>query len=328
MFSIPVLGLLWMTSVPGQSFEGDLPELSEQERVSSDFLVQHISIVGARPHNIKHFKALEDVALYIEEQLIALDYTVELQPFSVGNQTVRNIEAVIEPASSDAETLIVGAHYDSFGKSHGANDNGSGVAAVLELARQLKDLDGNGGLRLRLVFFVNEEPPYFKTEYMGSAVYAKALIKRDEKFFGMLSLETMGYFSDKPNSQKYPPPLSFLYPQTGNFIAIVGDSSARPFVRKTVGDFRAVAKFPSVGGTAPAFVQGIDWSDHRSFSAVDIPALMVTDTAAFRYPQYHSRRDTPEKVDSERLARVVSGLAKVIRTWSEAEQADSSEWSI
>jgi len=133
---------------------------------------------------------------------------------------------------------------------------------------------------------------------------------------GMMSLETIGYYSSAKGSQHYPPPLSFLYPDTGDFIAFVGLTSSRGFVRRTVRSFRALAPFPSAGGTAPSAVQGIDWSDHWSFEQVGVPALMVTDTAPFRYPHYHSPADTPDKLDYERLARVVSGLDGVIRSWA------------
>ncbi len=317
IFSAPVIAILWMTATPGQSYEGALPPLSLEEAESADRMGKHIEIISKKPRNTIYINSLEDSANYIKNELELLGYVVNFQPFNVDKRTVNNIEIVLEPKDKHSKTLIIGAHYDSFYKSLGANDNASGVAATIELARQLKDLNGKSALRIRFVLFVNEEPPYFKTQYMGSAVYANALDVKKEEFLGMLSLETMGYYSSKPNSQRYPFPLNILYPDTGNFIAFVGGTSARSFVRETIGAFREKAQFPSEGGTAPSFVQGIDWSDHRSFSAVGIPALMVTDTAAFRYPQYHSRNDTYDRIDSRQLAHVVSGLEKVIRHWAE-----------
>lgn len=316
LFAIPVIALLWMTSVPGSSFDEDLPELTVKEKVLSENLADHVAVLGAKPNNIQHFSELEKTATYIESHLSAIGYEVIKHPFSVGETEVRNIEVVVSPKNKDAPTLVIGGHYDSYGKAPGANDNGSGSAAVLELARLLQNLASKSELRIRLTLFVNEEPPYFKTEYMGSAVYANALAETDEELVGMFSLETMGYFSDRPSSQKFPFPLGAFYPSKGNFIAFVGDSSARSFVRSSVKEFRKSAKFPSEGGTAPAFIQGIDWSDHRSFSAIGVPALMITDTAAFRYPHYHSRRDTPDKVDTGKLARVVAGLEIVVRKWA------------
>jgi Zn-dependent M28 family amino/carboxypeptidase len=144
---------------------------------------------------------------------------------------------------ADAKTLVVGAHYDSYFHAPGANDNGTGVAGVLELARLLSDLRGRSALRIRLVLFVNEEPPYFKTEYMGSLVYARRLKESGEPVLGMFALETLGFYSDVEHSQRYPPPLGLLYPTTGNFVAFVGLISSRSFVRETVASFRASAAF-------------------------------------------------------------------------------------
>jgi Zn-dependent M28 family amino/carboxypeptidase len=254
-----------------------------------------------------------------------MGYAVHRQPFSAAGREVRNIEAVVEPAGSAAaraETLVVGAHYDSCFDAPGANDNGTGVAAVLELARLLADLRGEAALRVRLALFVNEEPPFFKTELMGSLVYAKRLAASGEPVLGMLSLETIGFYSDEEGSQRYPWPLGLLYPGRGDFVAFVGLVSSRAFVRRAVAAFRASAPFPSQGGTAPGLIPGIDWSDHWSFGRVGIPALMVTDTALFRYPHYHSAADTPDKVDYERLARVVSGLERVVRAWAQQGRAD------
>ena len=318
LFVLPAAALLWMTSVPGRSHEGPLPPLDPQQAALADRVRQHVVAIASRPHNIGHPEELERSARYIEAALAGYGYAVQRQPFTADGQQVRNLEAVIEPAAGDAETLVIGAHYDSCCGAPGANDNGSGTAAVIELARLLADLRGRTALRIRLVLFVNEEPPYFKTPSMGSLVYAKRLRKSGERVMGMISLETIGYYSHRENSQHYPPPLGLLYPKKGNFIAFVGLTSSRSFVRRTVGAFRREAAFPSVGGTAPGFVAGIDWSDHWSFEQVGIPALMVTDSAPFRYPYYHSSEDTPDKLDYERLARVVSGLERVVRGWARA----------
>ena len=305
--------LLWMTAVPGRSWQGPLPALSRGETVTAARLREHVQAIASVPHNVAHPEALEASAAYIERSLAGLGYTVRAQPFRTGEAIVRNLEVVVEPASAGAETLVVGAHYDSCGDAPGANDNGTGAAALLELARELRPLSGRSKRRLRLVWFVNEEPPFFKTRRMGSLVYAEALRATHERVAGMISLETLGWYSDAPGSQHYPPPLGMRYPTTGNFVAFVGTISSRGFVRRTVGAFRRDARIPSVGGTAPGFVQGIDWSDHWAFARVGVPALMVTDTAPFRYPYYHTPADTPDKVDYDRLARVVSGLGALLR---------------
>lgn len=316
LFGLPIGFLLWMTSMPGESFAGPLPPLAPALAASAAQLRTDVTAIASAPHNFAHPEALERAAQHLESRLRALGYAVQPQPFQAGGRQVRNIEAVIEPARADAETLVVGAHYDSYGDAPGANDNGTGAAAVLALAGQLADLRGRATLRIRLVLFVNEEPPFFRTEQMGSLVYARRLAASGEQVQGMLSLETLGFYSDAPGSQHYPFPFDLLYPDTGNFVAFVGTLSARGFVRRTVGAFRDVAHFPSEGGTAPAFLQGIDWSDHWSFGEVGIAALMVTDTAPFRYPHYHDAADTPDRIDYGRLARVVEGLGQMLRGWA------------
>ena len=313
-----------MTAVPGRSHAGALPPLTPEQVELAARLQEHVRAIASRPHNLGHPEELERAAVHIEAALEGMGHAVHRQPFSAAGREVRNIEAVVEPAASaaaGAKTLVVGAHYDSYGHAPGANDNGTGVAAVLELARLLADLRGNGSLRIRFALFVNEEPPFFKTELMGSLVYARRLKASGEPVLGMLSLETLGFYSDAEDSQRYPWPLGLLYPRRGDFVAFVGLVSSRAFVRRTVAAFRALAPFPSQGGTAPGFIPGIDWSDHWSFERVGIPALMVTDTALFRYPHYHSPADTPDKVDYERLARVVSGLERVVRAWAQGRAA-------
>jgi Zn-dependent M28 family amino/carboxypeptidase len=313
LFGSPLLALKWATSVPGASYTGALPALTERQAGLAARLKAHVVAIASEPHNIGHPEALERSAIYIETTLAADGHAVAAQRFDKG--LARNIETIIAPADPTAATLVIGAHYDSAFTAPGANDNGSGVAALLELAHLLKDMDGRAPMRFRLVFFANEEPPFFKTDLMGSAVYANRLVASGERVEGMISLETIGYYSDAPGSQHYPFPLSAFYPSTGNFVAFVGTTGSRPLVRKTIGRFRKSARFPSVGGTAPGFIQGIDWSDHWAFEHVGIPALMITDTAPFRYPWYHHEQDTPNKLDYPRLSRVVTELERMLRDW-------------
>jgi len=305
----------YMTGVPGRSHAGPLPPLTDEERALAAALKRHLESIAAREHNVPHYDELESVARTIEATLASYGYSVGRQEFAVAGRTVRNIDAVIEPRAgiADPEVIVVGAHYDSVSGSPGANDNGSGAAAVLELARLLHDLSGGAHRRIRLVLFVNEEPPYFKTEDMGSFRYAAALAARNERVVAMISLETIGFYSSIPGSQRYPAPFNLLYPDRGDFVAFVGTPSARALVWETIRSFRSHTAFPSIGGVAPADVPGIDWSDHWSFTRHGFPAMMVTDTALFRYPYYHQPSDTPDKVDVESLARVVKGMERVIR---------------
>jgi Zn-dependent M28 family amino/carboxypeptidase len=207
--------------------------------------------------------------------------------------------------------VIVGAHYDTApGGTPGANDNASGTAAALALASRLAG--ARHRLPIRIVLFANEEPPYYRGRTMGSLQYAAGCRKRGEDVRAMLSLETIGFYSEEPGSQHYPPPLHLLYPDRGNFIAFVGNLASRALVRDAVQRFRTHARFPSEGAALPDALPGIGWSDHWSFWQFGYPALMVTDTALFRDPNYHERSDVVENLDFERLARVVAGLQRVI----------------
>jgi hypothetical protein len=223
---------------------------------------------------------------------------------------VRNLEVEQRGHSRPDEILVVGAHYDSVLGCPGANDNGTGVASLIELSRMLtqRDLPRT----LRFVFFVNEEPPFFTTGHMGSLRYARRCRERGERIAAMFSLETMGCFSDEEGSQQYPFPFRFFYPSRGNFIAFVGNLASRRLVRRAVGSFRRHASIPAEGAAVPGWMAGIGWSDHWAFWQQGYPAVMVTDTALFRYEHYHMPQDTPDRVRYGHLARVVAGLEKVI----------------
>ena len=312
---VAVAGARYLTSVPGKPHEGPLPALESKEAATAAHLKTHIVAIASKPHNVEHYDELEKSAHYIENALTRLGYKPAAQVYEADGKAVRNIEVVIEPKdpARSRGTIVLGAHYDSYGDAPGANDNGTGTAAVLELARLLTDLRDKTDTRIRLVLFTNEEPPYFQTPEMGSYRYAKLLAGRREPIIGMISLETLGCFTDEPGSQHYPPPLGMLYPSKGNFIAFVGMIGSRDFVRALVASFRGHTAFPTVGGVAPGFVPGIDWSDHWSFEEFRYPAVMITDTAYFRYPHYHQPSDTPDKVDYERLARITHGVERVVR---------------
>lgn len=300
-------GLLWyMVKVPGASHSGPMAPLSDAEKVIAANLRRHVAAIASREHNLWHPRALEQAAQHIERALARSGYTVARQPIATELGEVRNIEAEIPGTVRAAEIVVVGAHYDSVAGAPGANDNGSGVAALLELSRLFAA--PASARTLRFVAFVNEEPPFFYTQEMGSRYYARRSRQRGENIVAMLSLETIGYYSERRGSQRYPFPLGLFYPATGDFIAFVSNLSSRALLHAALASFRRHAGFPSEGAAAPAFLPGVDWSDHRSFWNEGYPALMVTDTALYRYPYYHTAADTPDKVDYERLARVVTGL--------------------
>jgi Zn-dependent M28 family amino/carboxypeptidase len=248
---------------------------------------------------------------YIEDQLRSFGYTPQRQAFSAAGITFENLEATLAGTEEADEIVIVGAHYDTAGGLPGANDNGSGVAATLELASALAK---QPMLKtVRWLFFVNEEPPFFQGPAMGSYVYASRCRERNEDIQAMISLETIGYYSDEPGSQRYPTGFHPGYPDRGDFLGFVSDIRSAPLLRRVVRSFRRSTELPSEGSAAPAGIPGVGWSDHWSFWQFGYRALMVTDTAPYRYPYYHTAQDTPDKLDYDRMARAVSGLTAVVR---------------
>lgn len=301
-------------AVPGRQHEGALPAATEAERDIAARLKRHVETIASEPHNLHHPAALERAAVYIETMLASYGFTPERQVYEAGGKPTRNIYVTIESkgGAKPARTIVVGAHYDSWIETPGANDNGSGTAALLELARLLGGTRDNDA-RLILVFFTNEEPPYFGTSDWGSRRFAEMLAKRGEPVAAMLSLETIGYFSDAPGSQDYPAPLGLFFPTKANFISFVAMPGSRTLMQTMIGAFREKVAFPSIGGVAPGFIPGIAWSDHAAFVDAGFEAIMITDTALFRYPHYHKPTDTPDKLDYGRLARVTLGIEHAVR---------------
>lgn len=305
-------GGFYMFRMPGRSYDLPLKPLTGEETGLRDRLRSHVLTLAGEigERNVWQYGALQAAAGYLERELESAGYAVTGQHYMAEGKGVLNLEAELPGRSATAGMIIVGAHYDSVYGSPGADDNGSGTAALLEIARLLK---GRPLSRtVRFVLFVNEEPPFFKTGLMGSLVYAKRSRQRGEKIAAMLSLETIGYYSDAPQSQHYPFPLNFFYPSTGNFIGFVGNIGSRRLVHRSLEAFRRTTAFPSEGAAVPGGIIGVDWSDHWSFWHEGYPALMVTDTALYRYNQYHGQFDTPDRLDYDRMARVVAGLARVV----------------
>ena len=311
---ILVLGIAWMTMIrmPGSSARGPRPPLDAHGAALRDGLVRDVGVLAGEigERNLLNTEAYRRAAEYVEAQLGDAGYSVHRETYRIGNAELRNIVAEVKGGTRASEIVVIGAHYDSVMGTPGANDNGSGAAALLALARTFAAAKPER--TLRFVAFANEEPPYFQTDEMGSEVYARGCRARHESVVAMLSLETMGYFSDVAGSQKYPFPFNLLYPSTGNFIAFVGNVGSHALVRESIGAFREHATIPSEGAAVPDSIPGIGWSDQWAFWRIGTPALMVTDTAPFRYPHYHEPTDTPDKVDYERLARVVAGLEPVV----------------
>jgi Zn-dependent M28 family amino/carboxypeptidase len=262
------------------------------------------------PRHVGRVEALQRAAGYIAACFESAGLAVSFQSYDVGRVSVRNIEGEVPGTADPGGIVVVGGHYDSVPGCPGANDNATGVAAVLELARRFAN-----ALRpktLRFVAFVNEEPPFFQTSQMGSSVYASAAKARGDRVTAMLSLETIGFYSDEKGSQRYPAPLNLVFPDTGNFIAFVSNLRSARLLRAAQRAFKARTSFPIEAAPAPESLPGVGWSDQWSFWRAGYPAIMVTDTAPYRYPWYHTEHDTPEKIDYEKFCQVVDGLEHVV----------------
>jgi len=265
--------------------------------------------VGPRP--AARPDILQQVAETLAARLTDLHYKVECQ--SVPYRKTYHLNVIASPQDEAVrdpnDLLIVGAHYDTVSRTPGADDNASGIAGVLELARIFADYPPPG---LRLVAFCPEEPPAFRTKIMGSYVYAESLHKRNVQLQGMICLEMIGFYREVLNSQSYPLFLSAFYPTIGNYIALVGNLRSAKWTKKVSRIFSAGSDLPVERLNAPGIVAGIDFSDHWSFNRFGYPALMITDTAFYRNPHYHRYSDTPETLDYGKMAKVVDGLARVI----------------
>src|SRR6266571_6909048 len=314
---LPLLFLIiWLFTVrmPGPAFAGPLLPLTPNQELIRTSLERHIRAL-AHDIGVRSDETYSNVlraSAYIERRLEDLGYTVVSQEFSAGNRSYRNIEATLPGVPGHAhEVVVLGAHYDTAEDAPGADDNASGVAGVLELARIFAH--ERLARTVRFVFFPNEEPPSFPTADMGSRHYATAARARNDQIVAMLSIESIGYYDTEKGSQRYPFPLNLAYPDVGDFIGFVSNLRSRALLHDAIAAFRAHATLPTQGAAAPSWVPGVWWSDHWSFWREGYSAIMISDTAPYRNPFYHTPQDTPDKLDYDRMARVVHGLAHVVR---------------
>jgi hypothetical protein len=298
------LGVLWCEAAETEDVAGlraDVAALAE----------------GIGPRSVFQADSLERAAGYVTKRFEAFGFLVKRNEYRVGGVVCANLEVELLGAVKPEEIVVIGAHYDSVPQTPGADDNASGVAALLALAERWAKLMPER--TVRFVAFANEEPIYFQTELMGSRVYAKACKARGDKIVAMLSLETMGYFSDEKKSQKYPFPLSLFYPSRGNFIAVVGNRESKALVKRVSKTMRTTKALPVESASLPGGLQGVGWSDHWSFWQEGYPAVMITDTAPFRNPNYHRETDTADTLDYVRLAAAVRGLGAVVAELSKVD---------
>jgi Zn-dependent M28 family amino/carboxypeptidase len=262
--------------------------------------------IGER--NVFRPRALQAAADFIESEWRAQGYPVESQAFEAEGVRCANLVATRTGAVWPDRLLLIGAHYDTVRGCPGANDNGSGVAALLALAHRFARQ--SPAMTVRFVAFVNEEPPFFYTRQQGSLVYAEAARARGDDIRLMVSLETLGYYRDEPGSQRYPPLFRYFFPSQGNFLGLVSDFRSRRVLRRLARAFRAGSDFPLEHVATFRSIPGVAWSDHLPFWRRGYPAVMATDTAFYRYPYYHTAEDTPEKLSYPAFGRATDALGR------------------
>lgn len=308
-------GVVTLPVTAGWLWSADLPALAWDEaavRTELSAIVRTLAeTIG--PRSYKDPANLETAARFISRRLVSLGYHVTEQPYQAGELTVRNIIAERRGTEEPDRVIVVGAHYDTVAGSPGADDNASGVAVLLELARL--HADTRFRKTVRFVGFTLEEPPFFRSSRMGSRVYARALKDRGEQVEAMVCLESVGYFSQEPGSQSFPWLVFWLrwrYPTTGNFLTVVSDADSQPLQRQVREALTARMALPVETYAAPWWVPGVDWSDHGSFWNEGYPAVMLTDTALFRNPHYHRATDLPERLDYGVMTELVRGLGDAL----------------
>jgi hypothetical protein len=307
-------GYLYATTMPGRSHSGALPPASPLTQSAAVELKGHVDALsaGIGERRIGEGDSLARARAYVVS---------ELQKISAAGKGVLSLEqldgsgsnavnVVFDLPGQTRDIVLIGAHYDSAPGAPGANDNASGVAVGLYLAKTLDRERYRSSVRF--VFFANEEPPYFQNPGMGALWHARGCAQRREPILAMLALESLGYYSDEPESQRYPWPVGLFYPDRGTFVGFVGNLGSRWLVREAIGLFRANAKFPSEGAVLPGWVPGVGWSDHWAFWQFGYPAIMVTDTAVYRDPNYHQSSDVSSNLSYDPMARVTLGLQNVI----------------
>ncbi len=284
--------------------EGTSPvDPARTARIAAD--IEHLAVtLGERNHHRPY--ELKQAEKWAEERLQSLGWTVSRQRV---DDVADNLVAT--RGAAEGPLVIVGAHIDTAYGTPGADDNASGVAALLELARDpgLAATEGE----LRLVVFANEEPPYFQTPEMGSRVYAESLVAAGTEVRAMMVLESIGYYSEEPGTQEWPLGLGMILPRKGNFLMFVGNPQSSRLVQRALRAYRAEASLPAAAATIPAAIPGVDWSDHAEFWRIDVQALMVTDMPPNRNPHYHEPSDLPPTVSPERIAGAIDGLGAAIR---------------
>ncbi len=288
---------------------------SVNNRGFSQANIQHIErhfseiLNTAEYRNYRHIESLNQVANYVKMHFEKYADTTYFQSYEVDGEIYKNVIAVL--GSENEETIVIGGHYDVCGDQDGADDNASGLIGVLELARLFhgKKLK----YRFELVAYTLEEPPFFRTQNMGSYQHAKSLYERNEKVYGMIALDMIGYFEEEKKSQTYPIKLlSWFLGSKGDFIMVVNKWGKGKFARRFSGKFAHQKEVKVRRLAAPKSVEGLDWSDHLNFWNFGYSASLITDTGPLRNPNYHRKSDTIETINLPKMAKVIDQIYQAI----------------
>jgi len=310
-----VIAAAALSAAGGWAWSKDVSGIQRQEgtlRAELEATVYSLAVtIGPRSHQDP--ANLDAAADLISRRLASFGYDLTEQPYQVEDLAVRNIVAERRGTDQPDRVIVVGAHYDTVIGSPGADDNASGVAVLLELAR----IHAETRFRktVRFVAFTLEEPPFFRSRKMGSRVYAHALKERGEHVEAMLCLESVGYYSQEPGSQSFPFPVFWLrwqYPTTGHFLTIVSNDDSQLLQTQVRDELLARMDLPVETYAGPWWIPGVDWSDHGSFWNEGYPAVMLTDTALFRNPHYHRQTDLPDTLDYRAMSELVRGLVATL----------------
>jgi hypothetical protein len=306
---ILALGLVyWLVTQPMVGVRRTVSPAADMSKLES-----HVRMLSERfhPRSFDQPDHLQQAAAYIHSEFKNARGRVVDQLFEVHGVQYRNVIARYGPGQGPL--LVIGAHYDAVAETPGADDNASGVAGLLELARLLGEKASP--VSVELVAYCLEEPPYFRTESMGSAHHASELRKSGREVTLMLALEMIGYFTSAPDSQTYPlKQLSSIYPSQGDFIAVVGRVEDWSATRRVKSVMRGATDLPVQSINGPASIPGIDFSDHSNYWDEGFAALMITDTAFYRNPYYHAAGDTADRLDYRSMAKVVQGIYAIAQS--------------
>lgn len=291
-----------------------LPLSADSLVADSIRMKQHVTILTNTPEpgNYQNTNILDSIAAYIKSEFIEYGFKyVNEQCYEAKEKMYRNVIASIGP--SDKDLIVIGAHYDVFGESPGADDNASGVAGLLETARILSQMKDSLKYRFEFVAYSLEEPPFFRSRFMGSYVHASSLSDNFVKVKLMICYEMIGYYSDQKNTQDYPlGMMKLFYGTKGNFIACASNMKCGKYAKQLRNTFNEQTEIRSISVIAPEFIQGIDFSDHRNYWGYKMPAIMLTDGAFYRNQYYHTKEDTMEKLNFSKMAQVVNGVVRFV----------------